>query len=827
MADGAKIAKQARNSAPNAGAFGDCPRCDKLGLPILPLRFAYTPKKEVSGKAAGAPDVVNEGNAFAGGDMVVRVLSDGYLYVLDERDGGKWRAFAVTRDGALWEFPPDAPPKSKAEFNCGRTGHSVKSSMFSIPKPAEAKRVWMAYTSVVLTKAKRDAYKAACLSDKPSSEDILLKDRFQEYSVAELMNNPKPRTGFPAFSVDQEGKLLAHYVPEYAGLHTLFNQSLAPGINRQADAREAGQRMHRMMPGHGAAVILHDPVGLAMEIRAMANAAHAKLADVDKKYARQLRVDRAIDQIGKSFIKSGKQEEWEEDYLSGVDPSKRNAFKKAYENETKLLREQRTKFCSDYVAWQGRSTFTVARDGDYDNEDSECCKAFSQQMAAVLDGVGLTENERAFALESLAKIDNNNLWFRVLTGNQKTLMDYLLNEKRADLNDMFKNTYSAVDEWIKTYDKLAKELRLAANQPIPAGAAASEPDAFFRATLPVGEAIKRTLYNVQGFLSDAKLVSLKQFRVLALAGLLWFNITAVPFVEEMTAAVAARKQKQAVWKQTLESRLTSMVDADGAKVNRMNVGDVTDELGDIAHARIRVVVFAFVVADSPQGRLVFSGQLNYEAVIARLQANGTLTSATGALGDTSVSQLVRSNPAVNSWDETLKVMRNGGMNGVLAVFVGAFQGISLSEAIAKHGKTPGTKPAWQIASASIGILGAAAEIAAASITVTQTMRNVPLSTEEPGRCRRRTRWVGGHYYWHCDGMGWIGSVSEGGRYRRWRLYHRCGLHNRCWRRGRSSRRWIVGSRWNLVGTGSCRLGRFGYWRSNCWYSFSIWRRVKS
>src|SRR5690606_23364156 len=180
MADGAKIAQVAREQSPNPGAFGECSRCDKRGLPVLPLRFAYVHKDteyrkyQVNERAAGL--------ILDGGELALRMLHQGYLYVLDERNEGTWRAFHVGDDGGLWEFPAKTDPVS-AGFQCGRSDHLVHACTFAIPKPEEAKRLWMAYSSTRYTPDQLDSFKTALLGDQPGPQ----RDRFQLFHVSTLM----------------------------------------------------------------------------------------------------------------------------------------------------------------------------------------------------------------------------------------------------------------------------------------------------------------------------------------------------------------------------------------------------------------------------------------------------------------------------------------------------------------------------------------------------------------------------------------------------------------------------------------------------------------
>lgn len=750
MADGALIAQSAREKSPNAGAFGECKRCDKRGLPVLPLRFAYVPKDtDYRRYQVGTP-----GFSLEGGELALRKLSDGYLYVLDERAGGSWRAFAVTEDGQLWEFPAKGPAPDRAAFTCKRAGHTVRSSMFSIPKPDEAQRIWMAYTSVRYTDVELNTYKKACLGDDIRDESgNALSGRFQMFHVSTLMTleNSGALAQAQARAVDAEGKVFTGVVPEYDGRHARFSESTYAGRDLRAESLEIAKRMYTVRPkGGGVAVFLEDPIGIALEIRHYAKMVNAKIAAVKGKYSRQLKVDELIKQMEAAWKKGGmeKHNEWIEDYASCLDNGRVQTYRNAYKQEMGTLPGLLLGICMDTQTWMKRFTFKLAVGNDFNRDDVACCKAFTSQVGTLLAGLGMTSSERDFASAMLVEINEDNLWYRVLTANQKTLLKYLKEDKVGDVYDMFKNAYSAVDEWTSTYSELASRLKVSGGQALAnapgAAAALSETDAFFRGTLPLIDALKGAIFSLQGFISDARLASLKQTRALAMAGMLWFNTMAIPLAESGTLAEFARKDKEAVWGNRLADRATTQVDADGVHSMRMNVGDVMDELGEAAHVRIVRVSFAFGVIDGTSGRLVVrTGTLTMESVTRELQAQGAIVAAIGASENANLARLAQAAPGTNHGSETLKLVRNGGANGVLSVIAGAFQAVSLASSLGEAQKKGGVTNYAKVAAPVIGLVGAVAEFTAAGMAMSQHIEGKGIEKILLGMSAKKIAGIGG------------------------------------------------------------------------------------
>ena len=164
----------------------DCKFCDKRGLLWLPLRYgavgaastALDKLPKLSGKLGqGVSDL-----AITRAKYAVRLMRQGYLYVLLERKGIKyWDAYRVLEDAFLYKFNPEDPPQIEPSFSCERHTCGINASMVSIPEALEVPKVWSLFVPVPLTKAKLDEYKA-------NANKYVGEGKLQTFSPANWLN---------------------------------------------------------------------------------------------------------------------------------------------------------------------------------------------------------------------------------------------------------------------------------------------------------------------------------------------------------------------------------------------------------------------------------------------------------------------------------------------------------------------------------------------------------------------------------------------------------------------------------------------------------------
>ncbi|QWF19581.1 T6SS effector BTH_I2691 family protein [Lysobacter capsici] len=708
MADGAGIATKARDKSQN-NPGGDCPYCSRPGLPILPLRFAYHPNVAGAEAADKSAKVKQDNLGWKGGDCVVRVMQDGYVYMFDERNG-TWRYFAVTADGYFREYPIEQVPPGQVTFSCSRQGDHVKASVINVLEPKKAGTVWLAYSSVLWTKKVRDKYKG----------DAALRGlRMMPLVLGDVLAHKKPENGF---FIDPSGTNMGIFAAEYAGLHAVYDKSLTSGLNRQAHAADLGKYVNDVMPGKGLAFCLSDDVGIAQEMRHYANGVNTLLNQVERKYAREITVSRAFERLEKSYKDGGKGEEWTEKYADCIDTAKLSQFRSKYEAESRNLIGTRDKHCDDYLAHVQSARFKAIRDEDFDRTNAPASVQFVDQFSAILFGVGLNDNERAFAEKSLSNIDNDNVWFRVLAGNQEALLQFAFEHKTKDVYGNFKKLYSAVDKWEKMYQDVAKELGIAADEVTAANAAttkAAGADRFFRSTLKIKESIKNVMFGMQGL--GAKLSQSQFMRAGAMAGWIWFKTVPIPLLQELTGAQSARYMKEALWTMEMERRLIQTINGGGAKNWTMNVADIADELGDGANVKVRFIVFDwdFHLEQTSKGGVKITATETFEQGVAELRVRKVVADVAMTAVEDKFAGLPRVASGTNFWKSAIKTVRAGPASAGLAAFAGYFQVVAFFDAA----ELSGAKSHIKMIAAGIGLMGAFSEFAGGSLKIWKEIYN--------------------------------------------------------------------------------------------------------
>ncbi|MGQ7246799.1 T6SS effector BTH_I2691 family protein [Halomonas sp. V046] len=161
-------------------SIGDCPFCQKGGLPILPLRYAVTRTDSGSsapqGPALSAPfgagvaDIaLPEGQAYT-----LRLARGGYLYVFNEVRGS-WSGYVVTERGFLFPYVTEVkqsvlaridpnnvqegidallqPPANETEFSCASNpDHHYPGRCITIPDADQADNIYLAFSDTAWTK---------------------------------------------------------------------------------------------------------------------------------------------------------------------------------------------------------------------------------------------------------------------------------------------------------------------------------------------------------------------------------------------------------------------------------------------------------------------------------------------------------------------------------------------------------------------------------------------------------------------------------------------------------------------------------------------------
>lgn len=143
-----------------------CPFCNKLGLPILPLRYAVARSDLGNAPKLQAPFDVTTSETDYGGKAdklqlngkdahyTTRLLRSGYLYVYDQQ-ADEWSAYVVTQGAYLYPFDPDVKPPpggwSTPTFSCKREGDAMIARCITIEHADKATKVWLAFSDTLWT----------------------------------------------------------------------------------------------------------------------------------------------------------------------------------------------------------------------------------------------------------------------------------------------------------------------------------------------------------------------------------------------------------------------------------------------------------------------------------------------------------------------------------------------------------------------------------------------------------------------------------------------------------------------------------------------------
>ncbi|WP_321872037.1 T6SS effector BTH_I2691 family protein [Paraburkholderia tropica] len=142
----------------NPVAPGSCRACQRMGLPILPLREAYAPAIGQTGKKR-----FNGPGELAGVTLLEkqkRVLREGYVYVLLDRK--VWQAYEVTAEGHLRQFNPYETPRATPApltRQCVGENHDIPASFLNIDTTLYS-TAWLAFASDPWTPTVLDNYKS-------------------------------------------------------------------------------------------------------------------------------------------------------------------------------------------------------------------------------------------------------------------------------------------------------------------------------------------------------------------------------------------------------------------------------------------------------------------------------------------------------------------------------------------------------------------------------------------------------------------------------------------------------------------------------------------
>ncbi|SFD50705.1 T6SS effector BTH_I2691 family protein [Pragia fontium] len=307
-----KMDQENNHAAEQNATGGGCARCNKSGdFFLLPLRYSIIGKNENNNKPQPTDrrsknvEILPLGHQLGQGvaelslqsaEYNVRMLRAGYLYILVEKQEGEasWRAFQVTKEGALFESDPKDMKEDFPEFSCDMNTDGVNAACVAFEKIATIKALYLLFNPNILTERKLDYYKTIgkstlqCIVPQAKSQqphaiapDDLPK-QVAEFSLSALFNTPfyqgaiQEYRSYLSLADGQRGDtftalktFVAHSVyEEESALQTLsaYTNQLYP-MEKFMDSLGRYQGLVSQLEKHnGIGFVLHDPIGITQEL---------------------------------------------------------------------------------------------------------------------------------------------------------------------------------------------------------------------------------------------------------------------------------------------------------------------------------------------------------------------------------------------------------------------------------------------------------------------------------------------------------------------------------------------------------------------------------
>ncbi len=304
----------------------DCKFCDKEGLLILPLRYAaIVGEAKALADIPALPTTLGAGVkdiALTHGKYAPRMVREGYIYVLIDREGIKyWEAYLVIEDAFLYKFDPKEPPSAQVDFSCDRSVCGIDASCIAIDKVDKVNKAYLLFTPSPMTEAKLKEY-------KDNADTFAAKGKMQAF-------DPKAwaKSGSKAQEHSLKPELIGQHVAEWIlykqcdkALTSEFGKAMAQQLYMPSSSSFAGVppiAPNPYQPGRlgvlegklvekkAAAFVIYDDIGITQECNIYRNAALTPveifLNKRDKtgiNNQRKLEVAQAIEDIHKSFVKN-------------------------------------------------------------------------------------------------------------------------------------------------------------------------------------------------------------------------------------------------------------------------------------------------------------------------------------------------------------------------------------------------------------------------------------------------------------------------------------------------------------------------------------------
>jgi hypothetical protein len=381
----------------------------------------------------------------------MRSLRAGYLYVL--KPDKDWDAYLVDSSGLLRKIAASSMPSSPTEVEpldklgvCNRVEHSNLALQFFVLDPVKTPEVWIAYSRYKWTDKVRNDHAA----NVDGVRDLRMT-RLDVVSAAE--GKLGGYTGSPVPHGMKMTSSIGDYVADYssAATRTLINKSQCeplyargdisgrPPVLPQSMGAELAQKMatvsEKTTAKTGAVILIHDVVGVAMQLNHYRNKIAAEAADVsgmgDETRSRKRVIAEIIEGI-RANAEKNPGPWWAENYgpdryLKHINETDWITAKQNSARFNALL-EHVKRISADYVVVKESSAWKQVHRGDFDGDDHTSSLNCEDMVASCVAGSGQTKIERDLVWYPVLELESNdpNNWLaRALCGVHKPFLDYL------------------------------------------------------------------------------------------------------------------------------------------------------------------------------------------------------------------------------------------------------------------------------------------------------------------------------------------------------------------------------------------------------------------
>ncbi|MDG9885230.1 hypothetical protein N7650_20540 [Pseudomonas sp. GD04058] len=238
-----------------------CRACERVGLPVLPLRAAYAPEPWHTQALPLASDP--KVKAVPLRDSQPRILRRGFLYVMLDRK--EWQAYQITPEGALRQVPPYQTSREEPlplSMACIKHDHDIPASFinFDTKKYTTA---WLAIANDPWPKHVLTRYLRGGTVDGMS-----LEERFYKLDLKTAREDPAS-IGLAMTEHELQMEKVLEYAQPMAGdfysVHGFYGRNHRLNALRN-HVRTVIQR--EKLPNGVLALVLPDPIGMVQECNA-------------------------------------------------------------------------------------------------------------------------------------------------------------------------------------------------------------------------------------------------------------------------------------------------------------------------------------------------------------------------------------------------------------------------------------------------------------------------------------------------------------------------------------------------------------------------------